>query len=81
LIEANNLENRITHSENARGGKDSPAKLAARVYRFSIMLTMSGSSELRASNELSCFWGLAGVETSEALLDGVCVGVMPPPAG
>jgi hypothetical protein len=81
FIAASNLENRITHSENARGGNDSPAKLAARVYKFRIILTRSGSSEFRASNELSCLCALAGVETSEALFDGVCVGVMLPPTG
>lgn len=48
-----NLENRITHSEKASGGNDSPAKLAARVYRFKIVLTRSGKRELRASSASS----------------------------
>lgn len=64
----------MIHSEKASGGRDSPAKLDARVYRFKIMVIRSGSRKLRLSTELSWFCCLADAETSGLLLPGVWFG-------
>jgi hypothetical protein len=77
---ASNLENLMTHSEKASGGKDSPAKFAARVYKFKIMLIKSGKRELSLSSETSWFELLDGVDTSATLFDGVWCGEDEPPS-